>query len=246
MKAFKLPRALFLNKEDQIKERKFEERKFDSISSTGFSKKTNEDLSQFIKDELIKKTHRETYSDLNKSMFRLIKLVYKQIHDSIYFDSEIKKLYYNKDFIPERDVKIIYDIVLLIFKYVPSKIFKLSKYKISKVRKYFIYRVESEKYKNVQYVIFDYRHYGEKESLLWFYTATNEEDLKKTIKQNFKMVNPQTKKKQKVSLNRSERSSKFDSKYYSPDSFPSGSRRGSSSERGSGSGRGSRTTSSSR
>jgi hypothetical protein len=242
MKAFKLPRALFLNKEDQIKEIKFEERKFQGVSKTGFSKKTNEDLSQFIKEELIKKTHRETYSNLDKYMVKLIKLVYKQIHDSIYFDSEIKKLYFNKDFIPERDVKILYDIIILIFNYVPSKVFKLTKYKISKVRKYFIYGVESEKYKNVKYVIFDYSHYGEKESLLWFYTATSENDLKDTIKQNFKMVNPETKKKQKVSLNRSERSSKFDAKYYSSDSNPSGSPSGS----GSGSGSRSRTSSSSR
>jgi len=226
MKAFKLPTVLSLNKKEELNKKKLHEKRFDTMFKSAFSTKLNEDLSEFIKEELIKKTHTDAYSDLNKSMFRLIKLVYKQIHDSIYFDSEIKKLYYNKDFIPERDVKIIYDIVLLIFKYVPSKIFKLSKYKISKVRKYFIYRVESEKYKNVQYVIFDYRHYGEKESLLWFYTATNEEDLKKTIKQNFKMVNPQTKKKQKVSLNRSERSSKFDSKYYSPDSSPSPSSSG--------------------
>lgn len=220
MKAFKLPRALFLNKEDELKKKKLEEKKFDSISKSGLSKKINEDLSQFIKNELIKKTHTNSYSDLNKSMFRLIKLVYKQINDSIHFDDELKIRYTDKGFIPERDVKILYDIIILILKYFPNKAFKLTKYKISKVRKYFIYSVESEKYRNVKYVIFDYSHYGERDSLLWVYTATNEADLKETIKKNFKMINPETKKKQKVSLNRSERSSKFDSKYYSPDSSP--------------------------
>lgn len=55
MKAFKLPRALFLNKEDELKKKKLEEKKFDSISKSGLSKKINEDLSQFIKNELIKK-----------------------------------------------------------------------------------------------------------------------------------------------------------------------------------------------
>lgn len=48
-------------------------------------------------------------------MFRLIKLVYKQINDSIHFDDELKIRYTDKGFIPERDVKILYDINIKIF-----------------------------------------------------------------------------------------------------------------------------------
>lgn len=39
MKAFKLPRALFKNKEEELKKKKLEEKKFDSISKSGLSKK---------------------------------------------------------------------------------------------------------------------------------------------------------------------------------------------------------------
>lgn len=228
MKAFKLPTVLSLNKKEELNKKKLHEKRFDTMFKSAFSTKLNEDLSEFIKEELIKKTHTDAYSDLNKSMFRLIKLVYKQINDSIHFNDELKIRYINKNFIPERDVKILYDIIILILKYFPNKAFKLTKYKFSKVRKYFIYSVESEKYRNVQYVIFDYNSY-DRDLLLWVYTASNEDDLKKVIKQNFKMINPETKKKQKVSLNRSERSSKFDSKYYSSDSSASASGQGSTS-----------------
>jgi hypothetical protein len=214
MKAFKLRNTLSLTKEEELnKKKKIYEKRFDSMVRSNFSKKLNEDMSEYIKEQLMKVIHNHshtTYSDINKSLLRLIKIIYKQINDSIHFDDEIKIRYSNKNFIPERDIKIIYDMIILILKYFPNKEYRLTKYKFSKVRKYFIYKVDSEKYDNVKYLIFDYSNY-DTESLFWIYNADNEDNLKYLIKENFKMTNAETGKNHKVSLNRSERSSKFNS-----------------------------------
>jgi hypothetical protein len=210
------------------KEKKLHEDSFNSISKNKFALKLNDDLSELIKQELIKKTS-YSFADINKHLIKLILSIYKKIFHSIHTMKEIKVNYTNTHLITPDDVKLIYDIIFIILKHFPNKNIKLEKYKFSKVRKYFIYKIGAQSFKSrrpfVEFLVFDYSDYDEHSQFFWIYTARNEPDLKYMIKDNFKMFNPLKNKKQKVSMNRSERSSKFKSRSIesSPSSDSSGS-----------------------
>jgi hypothetical protein len=57
------------------------------------------------------------------AVIKLIKILIRKINEVIYNDEEIEINYTDKNFIPERDFKYIYDIIFNIFKF--SKVRKL-------------------------------------------------------------------------------------------------------------------------
>jgi len=188
--------------------------KFNLISKNKFSTKLNDDLSDYIKNELMKKDL--VTLTTKRTIINLITILLKKIYGTILYNSENRINYSNKNFIPNKHVKIIYDIIYLVFKHYPNKLFELKKYKISKVRKYFIYKININKLYigtfindfqiiNIKYLIFDYSNY-EEDNLLWFYPVESLNELKETIKENFKILDSITNQEKSVSLNKSAKS----------------------------------------
>jgi len=188
--------------------------KFDLISKNKFSMKLNDDLSDYIKNEVMKKDLVTPTS--KRTIINLITMLVKYINKLIYNNDEIKKKYTNSNFIPDKHVKIIYDIIYLVFKHYPNKFFELEKYKISKVRKYFIYKIKLRNLNHtndneyfhvmdIKYLIFDYSEY-EENNLLYLYPIQSLDTLKITIKENFKILDPITNQKKSISLNKSAKS----------------------------------------
>ena len=198
----------------------------------------NTTLSKYIKNKVIEK-----YQDIESSntkittaVNKLIKILIKKINEVIYLDEEIEINYTNKNFIPERDFKNIYDIIFIVLKYFPNKLFTLSKFKFSKVRKYFVYKINLKKTKeydtNTEYLLIGYNEYDEDNSI-WVYGLDSLKDLNENIKEHFTMINPKTDIRHEISMNNSERSSRFDSKSSKSSSKSSGKSSGKSSSKSS-------------
>jgi len=200
-------------------EREREKSKFDLISKDKFSTKLNYDMSELIKEELLKHKEIYSYSEIKNSLVKLIKIMQQRINYNIYNYGEQGFEYKNQYFDLKRDIKRIYDIIIIVYKYFPNDYFTLKKYKISKVRNYFIYEVEiKEKYKEQRkypkYLLINYQQNFELKTKYIFdmYCIANEEMLNEYIKDFIPMYNPKTNKKQSVSLNNSENSNPFKSK----------------------------------
>jgi len=200
-------------------ERERERSKFDLISKDKFSTKLNYDMSELIKEELLKHKEIYSYSEIKNSLVKLIKIMQQRINYNIYNLGEQGFEYKNQYFDLKRDIKKIYDIIIIVYKYFPNDYFTLKKYKISKVRNYFIYEVEiKEEYKKQskypKYLLINYQQDLESKTKYIFdmYCIANEEMLNEYIKDFIPMYNPKTNKKQSVSLNNSENSNPFKSK----------------------------------
>jgi len=178
------------------------------------SKKLNEDLIELIKIELRKKFKEDyIYNEIKKKLLRLIKIIILKINESIY-NNKKNLIEYKLNTIIDRDFKIIYDIIILILKYFPNKLFELEKYKISNVRKYFIYKINikpeyKDKIKN-EYLIFNYSDYEINKEIM-IYVAENLENLKFLIKDKIPMLHPIKNLDKSVSLDNSENSNLFNS-----------------------------------
>jgi len=151
-----------------IKQKK-EENKFDLISKDKLSIKLNEDLSELIKEELRKKIKDEHYyNNIKNRVIKLIIYILNQLNFLIYNNiKDYTEYTYLKEVktktLDENSLKIIYDIIILVLKHYPNKVFELKKIKFSKVNKYFIYKIYiNSKYKNritTKYILIDYNQY---------------------------------------------------------------------------------------
>jgi len=201
MRTLRIIKALDLEEEEFIRNQR------EKLSL--LSKKLNEDLIELIKIELRKKFKEDySYNEIKKKLLRLILKIISIINKSIYNNNDLEIICKNKN-ISDEDFKIIYDIIFLVLKYYPNKLFELEKYKISNVRKYFIYKInikpEYNEKINIEYIIFDYSQY-EKFQELYINIAENLEHVKKIIKEFLTILNPITNKYKSVSLNNSEKS----------------------------------------
>jgi len=193
--------------------------KFNLISKNKFSMKLNDDLSDYIKNEVMK--YDLVTANTKISVINLIKLLIPRFNRAIFLNKIIELKYSNSYFIPEKHFKIVYDIVLLVLKEMDSKnkLFRIEKYKFSKVRKYFIYKI-ALKYLYIgsyyeeegglvarenKYLVIDYSKY-EEDNILSIYSMGSLKELKKTIKENFKILDPITNQEKSVSLNKSAKS----------------------------------------
>jgi len=204
MNTFKVKKVL--DKESKNNNKKIED-KFNVVSSK-LSKAMNDDMTEYINQFLIKndKSSVFKFDNIKKQVIQLIKVLYLKLNQSIYFNDEIIiGLSYKLHFIPDKiDIKLIYNILFLLYKYYPNKYFSINKYKFSKARNYFIYKVN---YNNeIKYLIFDYNEIND-ERKIYIYPVDNLEELKETIKENFKVNNPITGSEHSVSYSKSKSSS---------------------------------------
>lgn len=222
-----------LNKERDLftpTKKKEVDRNFNNTLFTTFSSKLSSDMSRFIRDKVIEKYHKEhleeySFSNIRDTIAKLTAKLINKINEAIFKDEEIEFEHKNKKLIPERDFKKIYELILLVLKHFPNKLFTLSKFKFSQVRKYFVYRVNLKNrtaYPDItsEYILIDYKDY-ENDGTIWVYGLDDLESLNENIKEHFTMINPITNVRHEVSMNRSERSSRFDSKSSSKSSLSS-------------------------
>jgi len=228
MRTLRIIKALDFENEEFIRNQ--------SVKLSLLSSKINEDLIELIKIELRKKLKEDYIYDENKknNLLILIKKIIPLINKSIYNNYNYPYKSKNKHInISDEDFKLIYNIIFLVFKHFPNKLFELEKYKLSNVRKYFIYKINikpeykhkvnrfNEKF-NSQYIIFDYSHYEDYKEL-YINVAKNLDNVKKIIKKYLFMLNPIINKNRPVSLNNSEKSNPFNSSnsYHSSKSLSS-------------------------
>ena len=206
------------------------DRNFNNTVFSTFSSRLNSDMSRFIRDKVAEKYHMEhleeySFSNIRDTIAKLTAKLMNKINEAIFKDEEIEFEHKNKKLIPERDFKKIYELILLVLKHFPNKLFTLSKFKFSQIRKYFVYRVNLKNrtaYPDItsEYILIDYKDY-ENDGTIWVYGLDDLESLNENIKEHFTMINPITNVRHEVSMNRSERSSRFDSKSSSRSSLSS-------------------------
>jgi hypothetical protein len=224
-KALNKERDLFTATKKKIVDRNFNNTVFSTLST-----RLNPDMSRFIRDKVTEKYHKEhleeySFANIRDTIAKLTAKLIKKINEAIFRDEEIEFEYKNKKLIPERDFKKIYELILLVLKHFPNKLFTLSKFKFSQVRKYFVYKVNLKNrtaYPDImcEYLLIDYKDY-ENDGTIWVYGIEDLETLNNNIKEHFTMINPVTNIRHEVSMNRSERSSRFDSKSSSRSSLSS-------------------------
>jgi len=193
------------------------DRNFNNTVFSTLSTRLNPDMSRFIRDKITELYYDGySYSNIKNTIAKLTAKLTKKINEAIFTGDEAKCEYKNTKLIPERDFKKIYELILLVLKHFPNKLFTLLKFKFSQVRKYFVYRINL-KDKTIsydidsKYVLIDYKGY-EKDGSIWIFCFDSLEGLNEYIKQNFTMINPITNISHQISMNRSERSSRFNSK----------------------------------
>lgn len=161
--------------------------KLNTVADEFLSSRLNDDMQTHIKYLLEKKDIRYSYSDVKHTIADLIKIFYVRLNDAIYNDYDESDFKYSKTkFIHDRDARLLYNMIILIFTEFPNKLFTIKKFKFSKVNKYFIYEIHIKNTRETKYVVFDYsEHYDTHK--LFLYTCNTIEELKETIKDNFQL-----------------------------------------------------------
>lgn len=157
-----------------------------NVADKFLSSKLNDDVLSHIKVLLAKKDNVYSYDDIKKTIADLIISFYNKLNDAIYNDIyEYNIKYSNKKFIDDRDARLLYNIIIIIYNEYPNKLFTIKKFKFSKVNKYFIYEIYVKNTKKIKYLLFDYSETMSPERFFFIYVNDDIEELKERIKYFF-------------------------------------------------------------